>query len=189
MILPYGLLSEVDYHLRAHLSKKSSSRDSLSDNSLSRSSSSSSIVNDDRFYEQQEPLIRNSAMEKILQRRSLNLRYKQLEWQVTFSSSSPLLSFYLRHSASLFHILVSLQETPEGQKMLELRKSLPAYKSREALLKTISENQVSYYYMTFFYLIDCFLFCCIYSFMCSCFSSRRVTSVCFRFLAVHLFQY
>lgn len=151
MILPYGLLSEVDYHLRAHLSKKSSSRDSLSDNSLSRSSSSSSIVNDDRFYEQQEPLIRNSAMEKILQRRSLNLRYKQQEWQVAFSSS-PLLSFYLRHSASLFHILVSLQETPEGQKMLELRKSLPAYKSRDALLKTISENQVSYYYMTYFFI-------------------------------------
>lgn len=97
-------------------------------------------------------MIRNSAMEKILQRRSLNLRYKQLEWQVTFSSSSPLLSFYLRHSASLFHILVSLQETPEGQKMLELRKSLPAYKSREALLKTISENQVSYYYMTYFFI-------------------------------------
>ncbi|XP_024023595.1 DExH-box ATP-dependent RNA helicase DExH3 isoform X1 [Morus notabilis] len=114
VILPYGLLSEVDYHLRAHLSKKSSSRDSLSNNSLSRSSSSSSIANDDGIYEQQEPLIRNSAMEKILQRKSLNLRFKQQEWQ----------------------------ETPDGQKMLELRKSLPAYKSRDALLKTISENQV-----------------------------------------------
>lgn len=115
VILPYGLQSKVDYHLRAHLSKKSTSKESLSDNSLSRSSSSSSIAADEGFYEHQEPSIRNSvAMEKILQRRSLNLRYKQQEWQ----------------------------ESPEGQKMIEFRKSLPAYKSRDALLKTIAENQV-----------------------------------------------
>ena len=36
-----------------------------------------------------------------------------------------------------------IQESPEGQKMLELRKSLPAYKKKDALLKAVSENQVS----------------------------------------------
>ncbi|PON47342.1 ATP-dependent RNA helicase DHX [Parasponia andersonii] len=110
VILPYGLQSEVDSHLRAHLSRKSKS-----DNSLLISSRSDSIVSDEGFYEQQEPLVRNSvAMEKILRRKSLNLRYQQQEWQ----------------------------ESPEGEKMLEFRKSLPAYKEREALLKVISENQV-----------------------------------------------
>ncbi|KAK2633260.1 hypothetical protein EUGRSUZ_L00064 [Eucalyptus grandis] len=33
-------------------------------------------------------------------------------------------------------------ESPEGQKMLEFRRSLPAYKEKDALLKAISENQV-----------------------------------------------
>lgn len=162
MILPYGLQSEVDYHLRAHLSKKSTSKESLSDSSLSRSSSSSSIAADERFYEQQEPSIRNSvAMEKILQHRSLNLRYKQQEWQVTFSFSSSLLFFYLLFYSFIFiqvvlfaiNTLVSSQESPEGQKMIEFRKSLPAYKSRDALLETIAENQVGNCYIKF-YLID-----------------------------------
>ncbi|KAJ4843622.1 hypothetical protein Tsubulata_037905 [Turnera subulata] len=33
-------------------------------------------------------------------------------------------------------------ESPEGQKMLEFRRSLPAHKEKDALLKAISENQV-----------------------------------------------
>ncbi|KAF4378660.1 hypothetical protein G4B88_021434 [Cannabis sativa] len=115
VIIPYGLQSEVDYHLRAHHSRKSSSREGLSDNLLSRSSSRDSIVSDERFNEQQEPSGRFSvAMEKILRQKSLNMLDQQQKWQ----------------------------ESPEGQKMLELRKSLPAYKEREALLKVISENQV-----------------------------------------------
>uniref|UniRef100_A0A803P513 RNA helicase n=1 Tax=Cannabis sativa TaxID=3483 RepID=A0A803P513_CANSA len=115
VIIPYGLQSEVDYHLRAHHSRKSSSREGLSDNLLSRSSSRDSIVSDERFNEQQEPSGRRSvAMEKILRQKSLNMLDQQQKWQ----------------------------ESPEGQKMLELRKSLPAYKEREALLKVISENQV-----------------------------------------------
>jgi hypothetical protein len=34
------------------------------------------------------------------------------------------------------------QESPEGFKMLELRKSLPAYKEKERLLAAIARNQV-----------------------------------------------
>ncbi|XP_030937588.1 DExH-box ATP-dependent RNA helicase DExH3 isoform X3 [Quercus lobata] len=109
VILPLGLQREVDARLRLFLSQKPMSNGSFSDNSLSRSGS------DEGFYEQQEPLIKNSVvMERILQRRSLQLRDKQQDWQ----------------------------ETPEGQKMLEFRRSLPAFKEKDALLKAVSENQV-----------------------------------------------
>lgn len=40
----------------------------------------------------------------------------------------------------IYHLL---QESVEGQKMLELRRSLPAYKEKDFLLKAVSENQVS----------------------------------------------
>lgn len=77
MILPLGLQREVDARLRLFLSQKPMSNGSFSDNSLSRSGS------DEGFYEQQEPLIKNSVvMERILQRRSLQLRDKQQDWQV-----------------------------------------------------------------------------------------------------------
>ncbi|KAL2934161.1 DExH-box ATP-dependent RNA helicase DExH3, partial [Bienertia sinuspersici] len=35
-----------------------------------------------------------------------------------------------------------MEDSPEGQKMVEFRRSLPAYKERDILLKAISENQV-----------------------------------------------
>jgi len=36
----------------------------------------------------------------------------------------------------------AFQDSPEGFKMLELRKSLPAYKEKERLLAAIAWNQV-----------------------------------------------
>ncbi|KAM5570489.1 DExH-box ATP-dependent RNA helicase DExH3 [Rosa sericea] len=115
VVLPYGLHKDVDAHLKAHLSQKPMSRGNLSHTSMSRSNSSGSIAKDGGLYEQEEPLIQNSvAMERILQQKSLRLRNKQQEWQ----------------------------ESIEGQKMLELRRSLPAYKEKDSLLKAISENQV-----------------------------------------------
>ncbi|XP_062157615.1 DExH-box ATP-dependent RNA helicase DExH3-like isoform X1 [Alnus glutinosa] len=115
VILPLGLQREVDAHLKAYHSQKSMRVGSFSDNSLSRSSSAGSVATDEGLYEQQEPLKQISvAMQRILQQRSLQLRNKQQDWQ----------------------------ESPEGQKMLELRRSLPAFKARDALLKAISENQV-----------------------------------------------
>ncbi|XP_057988227.1 DExH-box ATP-dependent RNA helicase DExH5, mitochondrial isoform X3 [Hevea brasiliensis] len=53
-------------------------------------------------------------MEKILWRRSLQLCDQQRAWQ----------------------------DSPEGRKMLEFRKSLPAYKEKDAILKAISQSQV-----------------------------------------------
>jgi ATP-dependent RNA helicase DHX36 len=39
-------------------------------------------------------------------------------------------------------MLVYSKESPEGQKMLEFRRSLPAFKEKDAFLKVVSENQV-----------------------------------------------
>ncbi|KAJ7970316.1 putative ATP-dependent RNA helicase [Quillaja saponaria] len=112
VILPFGVHREVDAHLKAHLSQKSMRRENFSNDSTTRSSSGAT---DERLYERHEPLMQNSViMEKVLRRKSLQLRNQQQDWQ----------------------------ESPEGKKMLEFRKNLPAYKEKDALLRAISENQV-----------------------------------------------
>ncbi|GMI73277.1 ABA overly sensitive 6 [Hibiscus trionum] len=64
--------------------------------------------------ESPDSFLDNSVMEKVLQRRSLRLRNMQRAWQ----------------------------ESPEGRKMMEFRKSLPAFKEKERLLQAIARNQV-----------------------------------------------
>ncbi|GMY18472.1 DExH-box ATP-dependent RNA helicase DExH5, mitochondrial, partial [Fagus crenata] len=113
--LPLGLLRRVDSYFGEYLSQKSKTRESVPDISFSRSSSSCSILTDEGLFEQPEPLAASKAvMEKIHWRRSLQLRDQQRAWQ----------------------------ESPEGRKMLQFRRSLPAYKEKDALLSAISRNQV-----------------------------------------------
>ncbi|MED6175831.1 hypothetical protein PIB30_082018, partial [Stylosanthes scabra] len=115
VILPFGVHREVDTHLRAHLSQKPTKKLGSFDDSLHRSSDAGSIHSSDRIYEKPVSMIHNSVVkEKILRRRSLELRNKQEDWQ----------------------------ESPEGQRMLEFRRSLPAFKEKDAFLKAISDNQV-----------------------------------------------
>ncbi|KAK1287168.1 putative pre-mRNA-splicing factor ATP-dependent RNA helicase [Acorus calamus] len=64
--------------------------------------------------ENPDSLVDASVMERVLQRRSLRLRNLQRAWQ----------------------------ESPEGTKMLNFRKSLPAYKEKDMLLSAIARNQV-----------------------------------------------
>ncbi|KAK1314026.1 putative pre-mRNA-splicing factor ATP-dependent RNA helicase [Acorus calamus] len=64
--------------------------------------------------ENPDSLVDASVMERVLQRRSLRLRNLQRAWQ----------------------------ESPEGTKMLNFRKSLPAYKEKDMLLSAIACNQV-----------------------------------------------
>ncbi|KAH9610799.1 hypothetical protein KSS87_023690 [Heliosperma pusillum] len=66
------------------------------------------------LIENSESVLDDSVMEKVLQRRSLRLRNMQRTWQ----------------------------ESPEGRKMLEFRKSLPSYSEKERLLQAIAKNQV-----------------------------------------------
>lgn len=117
VLLPFGLQRQVDAHLKDYLSQKSNGRGS---STSSRSSSNGSSNNDEGLFEpEQEPLVRTSVvMQKILQRKSLQLRNQQEAWQ----------------------------ESQDGQKMQEFRRSLPAYKERDALLKAILENQVWHEY-------------------------------------------
>lgn len=83
---------------------------------MPRPNGSESLATDRRNYENPETVMQNSlARERILRPRSLQLRSKQQQWQ----------------------------DSPQGQKMVEFRKTLPAYKEKDALLKVISENQVN----------------------------------------------
>ncbi|KAI4324673.1 hypothetical protein MLD38_030140 [Melastoma candidum] len=109
------LQMEVDARLRAYLARKSGGKGSSLLVNKSVNVDDGNVSADEAFYERQDPITPNSVvLEKIRHRKSLQLRNKQMDWQ----------------------------ESPDGQKMLEFRKSLPAYKERDALLKTISENQV-----------------------------------------------
>ncbi|KAG5229826.1 ATP-dependent RNA helicase [Salix suchowensis] len=95
--------------------QKPTSRGFFPPNSLSRSNNGGSMETGERIYARPELSVQNSvSMERILSRKSLQLRNQQEEWQ----------------------------ESPEGQKMIEFRRSLPAYKEKDLLLKAISENQV-----------------------------------------------
>ncbi|XP_075489847.1 DExH-box ATP-dependent RNA helicase DExH3-like [Primulina tabacum] len=65
-------------------------------------------------YEPEEPSTQNVISETIVRRRSLQMHNKQQDWQ----------------------------ESPEGQKMQEFRRSLPSYKERDLLLNVVAQNQV-----------------------------------------------
>lgn len=84
MILPFGLQQEVLRHLKVFLSKQATNNSSFSDKYLCRSGNEESCTIDKEHYVQkQQPFSSNNvAMEKILYRRSLQLRNKQQEWQV-----------------------------------------------------------------------------------------------------------
>ncbi|KAK7398828.1 hypothetical protein VNO78_10001 [Psophocarpus tetragonolobus] len=115
VVLPLGVHKEVDAHLLAHLSQKATNKWGSLDDSLHRSSGARSIPTNEGVYEQPEPMTPDVVVkEKILQRRSLQLRHRQQDWQ----------------------------ESPEGQKLLEFRRSLPAFKAKDAFLRVISDNQV-----------------------------------------------
>lgn len=42
----------------------------------------------------------------------------------------------------MIYISYFVQESPEGRKMMEFRRSLPAYKEKDALLTAFARNQV-----------------------------------------------
>lgn len=70
---------------------------------------------DDRNGDQNADMsLDGSVMEKVLQRRSLRMRNMQRSWQ----------------------------ESPEGKRLVDFRKSLPAFREKERLLQAIALNQV-----------------------------------------------
>ncbi|KAL9246207.1 hypothetical protein vseg_019772 [Gypsophila vaccaria] len=116
VVVDSGLHSRVDALLSDYLSRKSKCGNALIDDVISRSSSSGSIAIDEGLFEQPEALNFSSVvMERIIRRQNLHLRDQQLAWQEC-------------------HL--------EGRQMMEFRRSLPSYKEKDALLATISSNQV-----------------------------------------------
>lgn len=98
MTLSLGLLRRVEAYLGEFLSQKSRAKEAFPDVSFSRSSSSGSIGTDEGLFEQREPLASNNAgMEKLLWRRSLQLRDKQQAWQVhlNFKYVVPIPCFFI----------------------------------------------------------------------------------------------
>ncbi|KAH0850735.1 hypothetical protein HID58_024106 [Brassica napus] len=109
------LVKRVDAYLKEHLSKKSKRTNGIPANSFSRTSSTSSMATDEGLLEQPElPAASKTALDNILWQRSLQLRERQDYWE----------------------------KSVEGQRMLECRRCLPAYKQRDVVLSAISQNQV-----------------------------------------------
>ncbi|CAN0877048.1 DExH-box ATP-dependent RNA helicase DExH5, mitochondrial [Linum grandiflorum] len=111
--LPLGLLKRVHAYLGDYAFQKSKIKECCRD--MSRSNSSGSLGADEGLFELPESLASSKiVMEKALRWRSQHLYEKQLSWQ----------------------------ESPEGREMMEFRKTLPAYKEKNAILTAVAKNQV-----------------------------------------------
>lgn len=112
--IPMGLQREVDDSLQNYLARKRKNQESFPNVPLLRSSSTDSFGTEEGLSDQQGSQTHSPVMEQILRRKSFQLRTQQQDWQ----------------------------ESPEGQKMLEFRRTLPAYKEKDSLLQAIARNQV-----------------------------------------------
>ncbi|KAL9262800.1 DExH-box ATP-dependent RNA helicase DExH3-like protein [Drosera capensis] len=112
VVIPLGLQRRVEGLLQEHIDRMQ-----LGSGKQSEPMPEERIVTpEDHADPDDNPdfLLDSSVMEKVLQRRSLRLCNMQRAWQ----------------------------ESPEGRRILEFRKSLPAFKEKERLLQAIAKNQV-----------------------------------------------
>ncbi|KAF3434352.1 hypothetical protein FNV43_RR25455 [Rhamnella rubrinervis] len=112
VVIPLGLQRRIEGLLQEHLDRNQLSSGKVNENS--GDAKSIDQVEDVHLEEDTDSFLDGSVMEKVLQRRSLRMRNMQRSWQ----------------------------ESPEGKKMLDFRKSLPAFKEKERLLQAIAQNQV-----------------------------------------------
>ncbi|RYQ98886.1 hypothetical protein Ahy_B07g086708 isoform C [Arachis hypogaea] len=137
--IPISMLRRVDAYLEEYQTQKSRMKETFPDLSFARSTNNDSIGVDERLFEKpQLPALNKAALEKILRQRSLQMRDQQQAWQRTLQ-----LVFLILVVVQVMGVLqlVSLAYA-EGRRMLEFRRSLPAYKEKEAILSTILRNQV-----------------------------------------------
>ncbi|ERM93582.1 DExH-box ATP-dependent RNA helicase DExH3 isoform X2 [Amborella trichopoda] len=113
VVIPLSLQRRVEGLLQEHLDRMELNSDNLGDGAVEKAQDN---LSEDASPEQShDPFLDGSIIEKVLQRKSLRMRNLQRSWQ----------------------------ESPEGQRMLSFRKSLPAYKEKERLLAGIARNQVT----------------------------------------------
>lgn len=82
VLLPFGLEKEVSSHLRAHLAKKAVNKESLH-NAYPASNVGQGQLIDEGLEEQQASSTKSVIAERVLQRRSLQMRNKQQDWRVS----------------------------------------------------------------------------------------------------------
>lgn len=112
VVIPVSLQRRVEGLLQEHLD-----RTQLSSGNIGEKSEESKPIEQTEnvnMKENSDSFLDGSVMEKVLQRRSLQMRNMQR----------------------------ACQESPEGNKMMDFRKSLPAFKEKERLLQAIARNQV-----------------------------------------------
>ncbi|CAM8917101.1 unnamed protein product [Rhodiola kirilowii] len=112
VVIPLSLQRRVEGLLQEHLDRMQITSRKAND-SAADADNPNQILNAYPF-DNSDYLLDGSVMEKVLQRRSLRMRNMQRSWQ----------------------------ESPEGKKMLEFRRSLPAFREKEKLLQAIAQNQV-----------------------------------------------
>ncbi|KAI3988512.1 hypothetical protein MKX01_026326 [Papaver californicum] len=110
VVIPLSLQRRVEGLLQEHLDRVQLNFGKIGDISIDSVVSPTENVNPD----DPDSFLDGSVMEKVLQRRSSEMRDFQRGWQ----------------------------ESPEGKQMLEFRKSLPARKEKNRLLTAIAQNHV-----------------------------------------------
>ncbi|KVH88219.1 hypothetical protein Ccrd_024391 [Cynara cardunculus var. scolymus] len=109
VVIPLSLQRRVEGLLQEHLDRMQLYSGDVA-SSKSETSHQAELVNNGGHP---DSLVDGSLMEKVLQRRSLQMRNMQRAWE----------------------------ESPEGKKMLLARMSLPAFREKERLLQAIAQNQ------------------------------------------------
>uniref|UniRef100_A0A2P2KUX2 RNA helicase n=1 Tax=Rhizophora mucronata TaxID=61149 RepID=A0A2P2KUX2_RHIMU len=114
VVIPRSLQRRVEGLLQEYLDRMQLKSGRVCDGANIANKSIGEVEND-ALDENPDSFLDESVMEKVLQRRSLRMRNMQRAWQ----------------------------ESPEGNKMMGFRKSLPAFKEKEKLLQAIARNQVT----------------------------------------------
>ncbi|KAJ6358172.1 hypothetical protein OIU78_005913 [Salix suchowensis] len=112
VVIPLSLQRRVEGLLQEHLDRAQLKAENVGGNA--DDANSIDLTEDISLDENRDSFLDRSVMERVLQRRSLRMRNMQRAWQ----------------------------ESPEGRKMMDFRKSLPAFKEKERLLQAIAGNQV-----------------------------------------------
>ncbi|KAL0289636.1 UNVERIFIED_CONTAM: DExH-box ATP-dependent RNA helicase DExH3 [Sesamum angustifolium] len=112
VVIPLSLQRRVEGLLQEHLDRTIVNSDEVGD-TLDKMKNVNQLENVETA-EHTDSFLDGSVMEKVLHRRSLRMRNMQRAWQ----------------------------ESPEGRRMLDFRKSLPAFMEKERLLQAIARNQV-----------------------------------------------
>ncbi|XP_011046462.1 PREDICTED: ATP-dependent RNA helicase DHX36-like isoform X1 [Populus euphratica] len=112
VVIPLSLQRRVEGLLQEHLDRAQLKAENVGGSA--DDAMSTDQTGDISLDENKDSFPDHSVMERILQRRSLRMRNMQRAWQ----------------------------ESPEGRKMMDFRKSLPAFKEKEMLLQAIARNQV-----------------------------------------------